>query len=54
MDGFRNDVKKAMGTAAPKSKLYRVQVGAFSVKANAEKLAKEPQSKGYSTIIKEE
>lgn len=35
-------------------KLYRVQVGAFSNKANAERLAKELKSKGYSTIIKED
>ena len=54
MDGFRNDVKKAMSASAPKGKLYRVQVGAFSIKANAEKLAKELKAKGYSTIIKEE
>ncbi len=33
------------------STLYRVQVGAFGVKANAENLAKELQSKGYSAII---
>lgn len=39
-------------SAAPKT-LYRVQVGAFSVKANAEKLANELKSKGYSAIIKE-
>lgn len=39
-------------TAASKT-LYRVQVGAFSVKANAEKLANELKSKGYSAIIKE-
>lgn len=32
-------------------KLYRVQVGAFSVKANAEKLANELKEKGYSAII---
>lgn len=32
-------------------KLYRVQVGAFSVKANAEKLANELKQKGYNTII---
>jgi N-acetylmuramoyl-L-alanine amidase len=34
------------------SELYRVQVGAFSNKANAENLAKELQGKGYQTIIK--
>lgn len=33
--------------------LYRVQVGAFSSKENAEKLAKELRSKGYQTIVKE-
>ena len=34
-----------------KDKLYRVQLGAFSDKANAEKLAKELKSKGYDTYI---
>jgi len=33
--------------------LYRVQVGAFASKANAERLAKELRAKGYSTIIKQ-
>lgn len=32
-------------------KLYRVQVGAFREKANAEKLANELRQKGYSTYI---
>lgn len=32
-------------------KLYRVQVGAFREKANAEKLANELKAKGYSTYI---
>ncbi len=32
-------------------KLYRVQVGAFKEKLNAEKLANELKQKGYSTII---
>ena len=53
MDTFRADVKKAMGTT-DKKKLYRVQVGAFSVKSNAEKMAKELQAKGYQTVIKED
>ena len=35
-------------------KHYRVQVGYFSKKENAEKLAAELKSKGYSAIIKEE
>lgn len=33
--------------------LYRVQVGAFSKRENAEALAKELRNKGYSTIVKE-
>jgi N-acetylmuramoyl-L-alanine amidase len=32
-------------------KIYRVQVGAFSQKANAEKLATELKARGYNTII---
>lgn len=59
MDGFRADVKKALAkqqpattTPATTGKLYRVQVGAFSNKANAERLAAELKGKGYSTIIK--
>ena len=32
---------------------YRVQVGAFSVKANADKLAEELKSKGYAAFITE-
>lgn len=38
----------------PTGKLYKVQVGAFSVKSNAEKLAAELKLKGYSAFIKEE
>ena len=36
------------------SKLYRVQVGAFANRANAEKLLNELKSKGYSAFIKNE
>ncbi len=36
-----------------KAKLYRVQVGAFAEKPNAEKLKNELESKGYSAIIVE-
>ena len=53
MDTFRVDVKAAMNTTT-KKKLYRVQVGAFSNKKNAENMAKELQAKGYSTVIKED
>ena len=38
-------------TPADTGKLYRVQVGAFAQKANAEKLAAELQGKGYKTYI---
>lgn len=44
---FKDKLNKAGNT------LYRVQVGAFSVKANAERLKKELESKGYNAIIKE-
>lgn len=36
------------------NKLYRVQVGAFSNKSNADKLANELKSKGYSAFVKTE
>lgn len=51
-------LKKPEPKAEPKSetkkdgKMYRVQVGAFSDKKNAEKLSKELESKGYKNIIK--
>ena len=41
------------GPATPSTpgKLYRVQLGAFSVKANADKFASDLRSKGYKPII---
>ena len=47
---------KAKAAAAPAAsgKLYRVQVGAYKEKANAEKLAAELKAKGYEAIIKAE
>lgn len=44
------------GASAPEApstpgKLYRVQLGAFSIKANADKFAAELRSKGYKPII---
>ena len=36
------------------NKLYRVQVGAFENRANAERLCAELKSKGYSAFIKTE
>lgn len=38
-------------SAAPNGQLYRVQVGAFKEKENAQKLAAELQAKGYPTNI---
>jgi N-acetylmuramoyl-L-alanine amidase len=40
--------------AKPSGKLYKVQIGAFSDKANAEKVAKEAKAKGFNTYIVEE
>ncbi len=44
---------KKKGQAAPTTtgKLYRVQVGAFSNKANADRLAAELKGKGYSAYV---
>lgn len=55
LDSVRNDVKNLLQKAEPAedAKLYRVQVGAFKVKKNAEALAAELKSKGYQTIVKE-
>ena len=36
------------------NKLYRVQVGAFANRANADKLCKELKAKGYSAFVKSE
>ena len=54
---IQNDIKKAMGNQpapqpTPSKKLYRVQVGAFKKKGNADKLAAELKSKGYDVFIK--
>ena len=46
MDGFRKDVKAAMTP-----KLYRVQVGAFSVKQNAENLLAKLKQAGFEGFI---
>lgn len=41
------------GAAVPEGRYYRVQLGAFSNRENAEKLKKELISQGYDAIIKE-
>lgn len=43
--------KKAPAPATTSGKLYRVQVGAYSVKANAEAMQKKLQAAGYDAII---
>lgn len=45
---------KKKAPPSPAATLYRVQVGAFANKANAEKLSEELRSKGYPTYIVKE
>ena len=56
-DKFVADIAKYMPnipqpqiTPQPKQKIYRVQIGAFGIKANADKYAAELKGKGYSVI----
>lgn len=60
MDDLARGILEAAGIGASPSapekpatpgKLYRVQLGAFSIKSNAEKFAGELRSKGYKPII---
>lgn len=54
MDTFRADVKKLLSnpqTTAKPSVLYKVQVGAFAVKANAEAQLKKLKDKGFNGFI---
>ena len=51
---YPSEVNKRLATPVVKGKLFKVQVGAFGNKANAEKLAKELNLKGYKTYIVEE
>ena len=59
MDTFRTDVKKLLDSSStspapaptePK-KLYRVQVGAFSVKTNAETMLKKVKAAGFADAL---
>lgn len=61
MDTFRADVKaelakadkqEANGTTEKNGPMYRVQVGAFHVKANAEAMQKKLKTAGFDAIIK--
>lgn len=49
--GASSSVPEKPATPSTPGKLYRVQLGAFSIKANAEKFAGELRSKGYKPII---
>lgn len=60
MDGFRKDVKAALDKAnAPqenkdtKKKVYKIQVGAFTSKKNAEAYKKQIEKDGYNAVIVE-
>ena len=53
MDTFRTDVKKLLDAASPEAptspkKYYRVQLGAFSVKANADAMLKKVKAAGFT------
>lgn len=52
MDTFRSDVKKLLETSNTQKKYYRVQVGAFSVKTNAEALQKKLKAAGFDAVLK--
>lgn len=45
-------IKKNTSTSTAAKKLYYVQVGAFSIKANAENLKKELMKKGFPAFVK--
>jgi N-acetylmuramoyl-L-alanine amidase len=53
MDTFRAEVKAGLAAAAPvepvtPKKYYRVQLGAYSVKANADAMLKKVKAAGFS------
>ena len=54
MDAFRRAVKEAMQSPEPGAdRLYRVQVGAFRKRENAQALLEQLKADGYSAYIKE-
>lgn len=53
-DGKSYIKEKPAAAPAKKDIIYRVQVGAFSEKKNAEAMEKKLKKDGYSTIVKEE
>jgi N-acetylmuramoyl-L-alanine amidase len=52
--GLKKKAVASIPTPSKSDKLYKVQVGAFSEKANADKLAAELKKKGYPTYIVQE
>ena len=50
---YARGIVNAYGIEPKKKMMYRVQVGAFSDKANAQKLSKELESKGYASFVTE-
>jgi len=48
MDTFRSDVKKLLSPSPTSKKLYRVQVGAYSVKANADAMLAKVKAAGFT------
>ena len=51
---IQNEVNKRLSGGTDGKLLYRVQIGAFSVKENAESWAKLAEKKGFQTVIKAE
>ena len=51
MDWFREQVKKAADVAVDDDYIYKVQIGAFSSRENAEKYLAEAKKKGFDGMI---
>ena len=51
LTGCGGETKETAAKTEAADKIYRVQVGAFKSKGNAEKLVKELKTKGYQAII---
>jgi hypothetical protein len=51
MNTFRADVAIALQPVQPVGRIYRVQVGAYSVKANADAMLKQLKAKGFDGFI---
>lgn len=49
--GHANGLEKAFHLTKKPVVLYKVQIGAFQSKANADKLANEAKSKGFNSVV---